>query len=138
MIVRNLVSRLLSSGVLVLVLLLFSSHAPSASALNLFPRRQFWTSLQASANEPETRATQEVNSDSSTQFERVVRKVTGNKEYKFGEITRAAAKATSSVVEGTVRTVTNNDDYQFGDMTKTVIGSTTHGIEGRNSVRLQI
>ncbi len=123
---KNLVMLMLSSGLLTLLLL--SRLTPSASALNLSPSRQFWTSLRASSDEPH-----EDNAEAkagATQFERVVRRVTGSKDYKFGDITRSVATASSSVVEGTVRTVMNNDDYQFGDITKTVIGSTAHGIEG--------
>ena len=136
--VLNLAMLLPHSGVL--ALLFFSSTTPSASALNLSPRRQFWTSLRSSVDDepPESTGGATTRGDNDeetfTRFERVVRKVTGNKEYKFGDITRSVANATTSVVEGTVRTVTKNDDYQFGDIAKTVIGSTTHGIEGISSI----
>jgi hypothetical protein len=59
-------------------------------------------------------------------FERIVRTVTRNDGYKFGDITKSVVGAT----EGTVRSVTRNKDYQFGDLTKKVVGATTHGVEG--------
>jgi hypothetical protein len=121
---KNLVMLLQSSGLLTLLLL--SRHTTSAAALNLSPRRQFWTSLRASADDDESL---EANAG-ATRFERVVRRMTGSKDYKFGDITRSVATTSSSAVEGTMRNVMNNDDYQFGDITKTVIGSTAQGIEG--------
>jgi hypothetical protein len=64
-------------------------------------------------------------------LERIVRAVTRNDEYKFGDITKSVVGATTQGVEGTVRSVTRNRDYQFGDLTKKVAGLTTHGVEGR-------
>lgn len=99
------------------------------SSLHLLLKRQISTPLRARGGDPNEDTTRG-DDVKLMPFERVVRKVTGNSEYKFGDITRSVANATTSAVEGTVRTVTNNEDYHFGDMTKTVIGSTTNGIEG--------
>ncbi|KAL7549926.1 hypothetical protein ACHAWF_013181 [Thalassiosira exigua] len=66
-------------------------------------------------------------------FERVVRSVTGNEEYKFGDIARSVVNTTTHGIEGAVRTVTKNEDYEFGDLTKTALGSTTSGFEVRSA-----
>jgi hypothetical protein len=63
-------------------------------------------------------------------LERIVRTVTRNDGYKFGDITKSVVGATTQGVEGTVRSVTRNKEYQFGDLTKKVVGATTHGVEG--------
>jgi hypothetical protein len=63
-------------------------------------------------------------------LERIVRTVTRNEGYKFGDITKSVVGATTQGVEGTVRSVTRNKEYQFGDLTKKVVGATTHGVEG--------
>lgn len=68
-------------------------------------------------------------------FERIVRTVTGNEEYAFGDIAKSVVGATAQGVEGTVRSVTRNEDYQFGDLTRKVVGATTHGVEGRRLYR---
>mmetsp|Transcript_3522 Transcript_3522/g.8979 ORF Transcript_3522/g.8979 Transcript_3522/m.8979 type:complete len:348 (-) Transcript_3522:11-1054(-) len=62
-------------------------------------------------------------------FERVVRRVTRNEGYKFGDLARSVVNTTTHGVEDAVRAVTHDEDYQFGDLTKKVIGSATHGIE---------
>lgn len=51
-------------------------------------------------------------------FEAAVRQVTGNKDYKFGDITKTVVSSTSHVFEDSVRGMTGRDDYRFGDFTK--------------------
>ena len=43
-------------------------------------------------------------------MEGVVKKVTKNEDYHFGDLTRGAVGATASGFEGVVRSVTKNDD----------------------------
>lgn len=135
----------------ILLQLIFLSH-PTFS-LGLSPRR-LWTPLRAAGgtyegedvggetgggipdaskgNSPSTTTASSSSSSSraANPFERVVRSVTRNEDYKFGDITRTVVNSTTTGVEGTVRAVTGNEDYHFGDLTKSAIGSTAHGVEG--------
>jgi hypothetical protein len=63
-------------------------------------------------------------------FERTVRKVTRNKNYKFGDLAKSAGKVSARTFETAVRTVTNDDDYQFGDYSKKVLSTGTGAFEG--------
>ena len=62
-------------------------------------------------------------------FERTVRKVTRNKGYKFGDLTKSAASISTKTFEGAVRTVTQDNNYSFGDYSKKVVSSTTRTFE---------
>lgn len=62
-------------------------------------------------------------------FERTVRKVTRNKDYKFGDWTKSAASVSTKTFEEAVRTVTQDDNYSFGDYSKNVVSSTTRTFE---------
>eukprot|EP00804_Cyclotella_cryptica_P002856 CCRYP_009372-RE/>CCRYP_009372-RE protein AED:0.24 eAED:0.24 QI:0/0.8/0.83/1/0.2/0/6/1612/224 len=58
-------------------------------------------------------------------FERTVRKVTRNKSYRFGDLTKSAASLSTKTFEGAVRTVTQDDNCSFVDYSKKVVSSTT-------------
>eukprot|EP00581_Thalassiosira_minuscula_P012266 CAMPEP_0183719564 /NCGR_PEP_ID=MMETSP0737-20130205/12441_1 /TAXON_ID=385413 /ORGANISM="Thalassiosira miniscula, Strain CCMP1093" /LENGTH=338 /DNA_ID=CAMNT_0025949283 /DNA_START=149 /DNA_END=1162 /DNA_ORIENTATION=+ len=129
---------------IILIALLFqlSCLGPTAS-FSLSPRR-YWTPLQAAENAynkddgtsdgPEVGEEEEDSKSKSgslsSPFEKVVRKVTGNERYKFGDITRSVVNTTTHGVEDVVRSVTHDGSYQFGDLTKKALGSTTSGFEG--------
>ena len=51
-------------------------------------------------------------------FESTVRKVTGNPEYKFGDITMNVTKVAVNVTEHQIRSFTGNEEYKFGDLTR--------------------
>ena len=67
--------------------------------------------------------------DNANIFEQAVRKVTRNKNYKFGDLTKSAANASTKTIEGAVRTVTRDDDYHFGDYSKKVLSTGTGTFE---------
>lgn len=132
---RN-ISRLSILSALLLQLIL----GPPTSSFSLSPRR-CWTPLRAAGNiydDDNERSVEEERRreppKSSSPLERVVRSVTGNEEYKFGDITRSVVNTTTHGVEDAVRAVTNNEEYQFGDLTKKAIGSTTSGFEGKSGL----
>jgi hypothetical protein len=70
-----------------------------------------------------------LGSKSPNTFERMVRTVSKNKEYRFGDLTKKVINVTTHGVEESVRTVSKNKEYQFGDLTKKVVNVTTHGVE---------
>eukprot|EP00571_Detonula_confervacea_P013536 CAMPEP_0172311408 /NCGR_PEP_ID=MMETSP1058-20130122/14657_1 /TAXON_ID=83371 /ORGANISM="Detonula confervacea, Strain CCMP 353" /LENGTH=334 /DNA_ID=CAMNT_0013024573 /DNA_START=45 /DNA_END=1050 /DNA_ORIENTATION=+ len=103
--------------------------SPPISSFSLSPRR-VWTPLRASGGE----ASNEDNAERPPPgpfeyFERAVRSVMRNDEYKFGDITRSVVDTTTNGIEDTVRAVTKDENYQFGDKQKKVIGSTGRGFE---------
>jgi len=51
-------------------------------------------------------------SSSTKGVEEVVKKVTKNEEYHFGDLTRGAVGATTSGVENVVRSVIKNEDCE--------------------------
>jgi hypothetical protein len=59
----------------------------------------------------------------------MVRTVSKNKEYQFGDLTKKVINVTTHGVEESVRTVSKNKEYQFGDLTKKVVNATTYGVE---------
>jgi hypothetical protein len=67
--------------------------------------------------------------DNANAFESIVRKVSGNDEYKFGDLSKSVISSSTKGVEGVVKSVTKNEDYEFGDYTKTALGATTSGFE---------
>lgn len=85
--------------------------------------------LRSSGNDESDKASESTASDANF-FERTVRKISRNKNYKFGDLTKNAATASSRTIEGAVRTVTRDDDYEFGDMTKKVLSTGTGTFEG--------
>ena len=50
--------------------------------------------------------------------ESTVRKLSGNSEYKFGDITMNVTKVAVNVTEQQIRTLTGNEEYKFGDLTR--------------------
>lgn len=85
--------------------------------------------LRSSGNDESDKASESTASDANF-FERTVRKISRNKNYKFGDLTKNAATASTRTIEGAVRTVTRDDDYEFGDMTKKVLSTGTGTFEG--------
>ena len=61
--------------------------------------------------------------------ENLVRSLTGNDSYEFGQFTKNFTQAAVTKTEETIRSVTDNDTYQFGDFTKTVVGNVTASAE---------
>lgn len=85
-------------------------------------------SMRLSATNDEQNANDAV-ADTANLFERTVRKVTRNKTYKFGDLARSAASASTKTFEGAVRTVTQDEDYHFGDYSKKVLSTGTGTFE---------
>ena len=54
--------------------------------------------------------------------ENLVRSVTGNQDYKFGDITKNVTKSAVEAEENLVKSVTGYQDYKFGDITKKTLG----------------
>ena len=61
--------------------------------------------------------------------ENLVRSLTGNDSYEFGQFTKNFTQAAVTTTEETIRSVTDNDAYRFGDFTKTVVGNVTASAE---------
>ena len=61
--------------------------------------------------------------------ENLVRSLTGNDSYEFGQFTKNFTQTAVTKTEETIRSVTDNDTYQFGDFTKTVVGNVTASAE---------
>ena len=53
--------------------------------------------------------------------EGTVQKVTGDEDYKFGDISRKAAEKIGGAMEGTVQKVTGDTEYKFGDYTNNLL-----------------
>mmetsp|Transcript_6137 Transcript_6137/g.9570 ORF Transcript_6137/g.9570 Transcript_6137/m.9570 type:complete len:355 (-) Transcript_6137:1130-2194(-) len=77
----------------------------------------------------ETEAIEEEGEDEANVFENIIRSVSRNKQYKFGDLSKKVVSSSTKGVEGVVKKVTNNEDYQFGDITRGAVGATTHGAE---------
>ena len=50
--------------------------------------------------------------------------MTGNEDYKFGDLTK-----------GAVKSVTGKDDYKFGDITKSLFKKMTGGGDGQSKAK---
>ena len=85
--------------------------------------------LQSTGND-ESDTTSESTEGDANFFERTVRKVSRNKNYKFGDLTKTAATASTRTIEGAVRKVIRDDDYEFGDITKKVFSTGSGTFEG--------
>lgn len=64
-------------------------------------------------------------SNYSSPFEVVVRSVTKNKDYKFGDFT----KNVTAMTEVAVQKITGNEDYQFGDFSKQISNTSIRSLE---------
>jgi len=53
--------------------------------------------------------------------EEVIREVTNNDDYQFGDITKGTVMEVKRTTEDVLRTVTQNEDYRFGDITKSAL-----------------
>lgn len=71
----------------------------------------------------------ETEEDNANAFESVVRSVSGNKQYKFGDLSKKVVSSSTKGVEEVVKKVTKNEDYQLGDITRGAVGATTSGVE---------
>ena len=71
-------------------------------------------------------------SDDANPFENAMRKLTGDEDYKFGDLTRStldgAGKATRSTLDGAGKALTGDEDYEFGDITKKAVTSAKEGV----------
>mmetsp|Transcript_35243 Transcript_35243/g.71997 ORF Transcript_35243/g.71997 Transcript_35243/m.71997 type:complete len:350 (-) Transcript_35243:97-1146(-) len=67
--------------------------------------------------------------DKANAFESIVRNVSGNKQYKFGDISKKVVSSSTKGVEEVVKKVTKNEEYHFGDLTRGAVGATTSGVE---------
>ena len=85
--------------------------------------------LRSTGND-ESDTTSESTEGDANFFERTVRKVSRNKNYKFGDLTKTAATASTRTIEGAVRKVIRDDDYEFGDITKKVFSTGSGTFEG--------
>ena len=64
-----------------------------------------------------------------------MQKVTGNDEYKFGDMTKGALKSVTGkdeykfgdVTKGAVKSVTGKDEYKFGDLSKSLFRKLSGG-----------
>ena len=123
-------SRFLNLAAFLLQLLLLS---PPTSSFSLSPRPGFWTPLRAAEGEYDNEGAGPIEprkKGDANFFEKAVRRVTKNEEYKFGDLTKTVVNTTTHGFEDTVRAVTNNEDYHFGDFTKGVVSSSKGGFEG--------
>ena len=71
----------------------------------------------------------ETEENNANAFESVVRSVSGNKQYKFGDLSKKVVSSSTKGVEEVVKKVTKNEEYQFGDITRGAVGATTSGVE---------
>ena len=53
-----------------------------------------------------------------TPLEKMIRKATGNQDYRFGDLTRGTLREAKGAAEGVVREVTGKEDYELGDLTR--------------------
>lgn len=126
MVSQSLVQK--TSAITVLLSLLITTES-----LAILPGRYLFrtpTPIRASgSDDDDATAMKNNNIKSPNTFERMVRTVSKNKDYQFGDLTKKVVDATTHGVEESVRTVSKNKDYQFGDLTKKVVDATTHGVE---------
>ena len=101
-----------------LVALLVQNYPTSSFSLSPIHNR-FWTPLRASESiynsDDDKESSNNNNEDNPNRFEKFVRNVSRQKDYKFGDLTRKVVNTTTTGVEGAVKTVTGNEEYQFGD-----------------------
>lgn len=55
--------------------------------------------------------------------EGTVKKVTGDEDYRFGDLSKKAARTIGAGLENTVQTVTGDSEYKFGDYTNNLLKS---------------
>merc|ERR1719446_627365 len=65
--------------------------------------------------------------DAPNAFEDAMRKLTGDEEYRFGDLTKKTVAAGEDAIKGTLSELTGKDAdvYQFGDITKMAVTSFT-------------
>ena len=125
---------MVSRSLLPMAITLLLSLLITTEALAILPGRHLFrtsTPFRASGSSDDDDATAKNNNNnkSPNTFERMVRTVSKNKDYQFGDLTKKVVDATTHGVEESVRTVSKNKDYRFGDLTKKVVDATTHGVE---------
>ena len=125
--------RLLTALPLFLLHLVYPTLSFIACGQQTSSRRQFNpfgpVKLSSRDGEGESNATPNIADDNANLFERAVRKVTRNKKYKFGDLAKSAASASTKTFEGVVRTVTRDEEYHFGDYSKKVLSTSTGTFE---------
>lgn len=92
-----------------------------------FNNRLYITKVKSSSDNSGSGGT--VNSDSVTTFEKLIRTVTRNEKYKFGDLSKKTITTTTKVVEDVVKKTTGNEDYRFGDLTRGTVAATTTIVE---------
>ena len=100
-----------------LVALLIQKYPTSSFSLSPIHNR-FWTPLRAGSGDVYNSDDKESSSNEEgnpNRFEKFVRNVSSQKDYKFGDITKKMVNTTTTGVEGAVKSVTGNEDYHFGD-----------------------
>ena len=99
-----------------LVALLVQNYPTSSFSLSPIHNR-FWTPLHATESiyNDDDKESSSNNEDNPNRFEKFVRNVSSQKDYKFGDLTRKVVNTTTTGVEGAVKSVTGNEEYQFGD-----------------------
>mmetsp|Transcript_14006 Transcript_14006/g.19897 ORF Transcript_14006/g.19897 Transcript_14006/m.19897 type:complete len:342 (+) Transcript_14006:194-1219(+) len=103
----------------------------STAGLAIFglPSPRLHSLKNSSSSDDFTETTTEAQGDEANAFENIVRRVSKNKQYKFGDLSKKVVSSSTKGVEGVVKQVTKNEDYHFGDITRTAVGATTHGAE---------
>ena len=117
---------------LFLLQLVYPTLSFIASGQQTSSRRQFNPFRQAqllTSRDSESNGSSNISDDNANLFERAVRKVTRNKKYKFGDLAKSAASASTKTFEGAVRTVTQDEEYHFGDYSKKVLSTGTGTFE---------
>ena len=65
-----------------------------------------------------------------TPLEKMIRKATGNQDYRFGDLTRGTLREAKGAAEGVVREVTGKEDYELGDLTRGTLRGAKGAAEG--------
>jgi hypothetical protein len=99
-----------------LVALIIQNYPISSFSLSPIHNR-FWTPLHATKDIYDSDDKESSNNEEGNpnRFEKFVRNVSSQKDYKFGDLTKKMVNTTTTGVEGAVKSVTGNEDYHFGD-----------------------
>ena len=98
-----------------LVALLVQNYPTSSFSLSPIHNR-FWTPLRATEDVyNDERNSSNDDEDNPNRFEKFVRNVSRQKDYKFGDLSKKIVNTTTTGVEDAVKSVTGNEEYHFGD-----------------------
>lgn len=98
--------------------------SPTVSSGRSPPQRRLWTPLRASGDAYDEGGSSDGRKGGGggggafEPFERVVRRVTQNDDYQFGDLTKNVIGSTAHSFEDAVRSVTGKTEYQFGDLAR--------------------